>query len=1187
VAVRELRLELGDLDGAIAMAKAAVAVRPEREGLWQDTADLLVRAGRPREAADFLEGWMKPRPGDEDAAGKRSALYARAGDLERALSVEQASFSAFVKAENAAESDPDARQSRIGERRSRAVQRLLQIGLPAKAWRMAVGAAGPRALATSGLSHWDAAEVALASGNFLPTLDLRFADAEYRDAAATRLRDYGTPEAKQEVMASLLRRLLPDGPPPARTPRAAALAPAVAFADAAGLGQPLREAMARRLLSLTPGPWQAAPSPTLIAALAGAVVQQGAKGPEWNPPPMDALYVRDLVMRGRDEALWSFLEPKWTEALALANAGTPVAKDRPVPAWAAWLDDTSTLESWTRAAASRPERIAPLAAAFSSRRSWDRLWAVAARGWNTGVVVAVLPTDAQAAWFRIWQKPSLTDSDPILRARGESVDQVSAGLAGLVVGRAVPAADALMERLRGPRTVGDVLGKDPKWLWPEFLTPAAPRETVDPEERVFGTGPDVGRLPGALWGERPGAAWFVLETLARFRGLDPDAALVPLETPGRGGEAERFLLAVRLAEAAGDHARALELDQALPGAAADARFRERLRILARLGRTDDARAALAAEAARQQGKMTEAGYRALWRHAEDLGLPDPLAALDPKQPVSPVFLAFLYDWKGPAAASRFEPTDPIDFRTALANRWSQRPRSLSADAVRFYLATLWANDAAPLPLAALGRLGPTWVESAAWLGRLRPLERAAGLAAVGALPDTTRLDEMLAKDPEPEAEVVRLMRLRVALWRNEDERARGLFKSVLDEVVEGVNLAYVPAPVAAATDEGDEGSFDEAEVPESSAPRDLVTSRLRAWMEPFVARHRLDLVRADALDALRQRRERSRVDAAEWAMALEIADEPKMPALLQDLERGYIRGDLPEDGLGPVVSALAARAPGEAARWLARWPLRFGFDEAAERARVQVAMKEPGGALRALIDARAGGRFTAAEEVKAFDAWRRLPPSPAAAGPDPTPAAWTAARPFWTRRPGEIDADLLAHLRANAFEVRAARAALRTAAAGEEAAMRAAASVLLEAPSGVVENADSDADFLGLRIARGLARSAPRAAAAALRRFDGETLAAELSRRRIPAAETAAALADVARIEAAVGQRAGVESAVSALEARSPETGKALRRELRAAEIPTPPAGYRATPNGPAPYRPRDLDWRLVTALVAALERPQ
>ena len=34
--------------------------------------------------------------------------------------------------------------------------------------------------------------------------------------------------------------------------------------------------------------------------------------------------------------------------------------------------------------------------------------------------------------------------------------------------------------------------------------------------------------------------------------------------------------------------------------------------------------------------------------------------------------------------------------------------------------------------------------------------------------------------------------------------------------------------------------------------------------------------------------------------------------------------------------------------------------------------------------------------------------------------------------------------------------------------MRAAASVLLEAPSGVVENADSDADFLGLRIARGL-----------------------------------------------------------------------------------------------------------------------
>jgi hypothetical protein len=286
------------------------------------------------------------------------------------------------------------------------------------------------------------------------------------------------------------------------------------------------------------------------------------------------------------------------------------------------------------------------------------------------------------------------------------------------------------------------------------------------------------------------------------------------------------------------------------------------------------------------------------------------------------------------------------------------------------------------------------------------------------------------------------------------------------------------------------------------------------------------------------------------------------------------------------VKALAPRAPGEAERWLARWPVRFAFDEVAERTRVHEAMKQPAAAVRGLVEARSAGSWTAADEVKAFDAWRRLPPLPAGTGPDPSPAAWTAARPFWTRRPGEIDALLLAHLRANAFEVRAARAALRTAAAGEEAAMRAAASVLTQAPSGVVENPDSDADFLGLRIARGLAKAAPKAAIAALRNADGETLATELSRRRIPAAETAAALADAGRIQAAGGQRAGAESAMAALEARSPETAKALRRELRAAERPAPPPGYRATADGPLPYRPRDLDWRLIAALLAAQEQP-
>src|SRR5262249_37804332 len=97
VAVREIRLQNHDLDGAIEMARAAVGVRTERESLWREAVDLLVRAGRTKEAADYLEGWQRPRAADEDAAGWRAGLYARAGDGDKALAVERAAFGAFVR----------------------------------------------------------------------------------------------------------------------------------------------------------------------------------------------------------------------------------------------------------------------------------------------------------------------------------------------------------------------------------------------------------------------------------------------------------------------------------------------------------------------------------------------------------------------------------------------------------------------------------------------------------------------------------------------------------------------------------------------------------------------------------------------------------------------------------------------------------------------------------------------------------------------------------------------------------------------------------------------------------------------------------------------------------------------------------------------------------------------------------
>ncbi|HLE83866.1 MAG TPA: hypothetical protein VJG13_05960, partial [Thermoanaerobaculia bacterium] len=626
VAVREIRLDLGDLEGAIAMARAALAVRPDRESLWHEASELLVRAGRPGEAGDLFEGWQKVRAADEDAARTRSAFYARAGDPARALAVEHAALEAFAR--QAAEDEEG--QERLHERRGRAARRLLELGLPAQAWSLAVAGRGVAALPDSGLGAWGEADLALASGHFLAALKARIDDESFRDSAARVLNERGRPETKEEVHSWLLSQVLPSGPPPARAPVASALRRLWPFAQAAGMEAGLRLAIARRLTALTPGPWQAQATPTLLEAVAETAVSTDADGrAQFREPPLDALHVRDLVRRGRDEALWAFLEPRWREVAARVRSVAPVSKEAPVVSWAAWLGDKDAMSAFARAAALRPERLADIGGLLAERRLWDRLWAVAARNWNMGPLVAVLPEEARTAWFRHWQSPSPLDPDPVLRARGETVEGVAVALARLVEGRAGASSDPLIVRLRGPRRVGEVLGSDPRWLWPTLSAPAPAARGADADDaRVVGRGADASRLPGALWGERPGAAWFVLETLCRARDKDASAPLVPSELPERGGESQRGLLAIRLAESAGDDALALDLDHELAGRGDQARLSERLRLLVKTARADEARAVLEREVRRQQPRLTEAAFRRLWLASLDLALPDPITLMD-------------------------------------------------------------------------------------------------------------------------------------------------------------------------------------------------------------------------------------------------------------------------------------------------------------------------------------------------------------------------------------------------------------------------------------------------------------------------------------------------------------------------------------------------------------------------------
>jgi hypothetical protein len=287
-----------------------------------------------------------------------------------------------------------------------------------------------------------------------------------------------------------------------------------------------------------------------------------------------------------------------------------------------------------------------------------------------------------------------------------------------------------------------------------------------------------------------------------------------------------------------------------------------------------------------------------------------------------------------------------------------------------------------------------------------------------------------------------------------------------------------------------------------------------------------------------------------------------------------------------VVQALARSAPQEAPRWLERWSAGTSFEEVGQRAQVLAALGDKAGAARRLVEARERGAWELTEEVKAFDLWRRYAPAtPAGAGAE-APAAWSAAQLFWTRKAAEVGAELGVHLRAHPFDVLSARAALRTVAPADEAAMRQAALVLRDAPGGLLEDPAADIALLNLRAARGLMRAWPRAALDVLGPRDGLTTARELTRRRIPSAEVDSALADIARIAAKGGPARGSESALSALDQRSPDLARAVRLEIREAAKPAPLPGYRLASGVPTPYRPRDLGWSLLQAVLAAEGKP-
>lgn len=1178
VAVRELRLRAGDLEGAIAMARSAVEVRPERESLWREAADLMVRAGRPAEAADFLARWQEPRPLDEDVVQWRAGLFARAGLDDKAVALEKAQLEAYAKESAQLENG----EEQLASRRARAIRRLIGYGLPQRAWRLATPTGDSARVDEGDLSDWELARLALANDRFVSLLAARADDEDYRQAAAQAFEEQARPEQREELLRFLEKRIFPataaawPGDP-------AALRGWWSFAETVGLEDPLRAQMARRCLQANAGPWSAEAPAAFVAVVGRAVLVDGGEALAFQRPDLERLWLTHLTERERVEDVAAFVAARWDGLVAQALAETPLPPSSRPPDWVRWVKDSGATRLLARWLEGQPERRAQLGRVFTERRAWDRFWALAVREegnrstWDVTPLLLAAPDEAREAWFRRWQSPSPDDPDPVLRARGESAFQVTRALARLVTG--VPGAeqDPLVARLRGPRSVGELLGGDARFTWPEF----APRlvgnagKVDEGEARVTGRGADTGRLPGVLWGERPGQAWFALETLARLREKRADAALVPLEVRERGGEGDRTRLAARLADALGDNALALDIEGGGVSSRDLARFRSQLeRQLA--GRAAPlAEAALRDELRRQQARLDEAGFRSLQRLAEDLSLPAPFELLDRATPVSGPLLAYLCDVRGAAACGAFRAADVPAFRSALARRWADSA-GRGAPEVALWLDQLWATGASGLPRNGLAKLGGLWPQAADWLATLPATDRAEGLAALRALPDAQRLEALLDRSAVAREDVVRLLRLRLRLQAGDTAGARRLFDELLAELRREEPLTYASVTLS---EPAQEESGEEAPAEESAAPavpeNDPLAARLAAWVRPFREAGQLALVKTDAATLLSERRHDGPASAPAWRLALELAAPEERTALLDELERAWVRGEAPAPL--PLAEVLAAVAPAEGPRWLARAEPEHGWESTARRVKVLERAKDVPGAARTLLDARARGGWTGAEEVRAFDLWRTAGGASAPAGAA-VPAAWSSALPFWRRSAAEIGPELAAHLARHPLDLLSARAALRTLKPADEAQLEPAAQALQGSLADKLDGSRwDDRRVLHLRMARAeAARSAP---AAQRLLAQGSPDLPELRSRRFPSAEIDAALADVVRVG---GDAARQETALAALEDRNP----AEARKARAAAAALRPAGgprpWRLDRNGrPHPWLPRDLDWGVVTAALA------
>jgi hypothetical protein len=500
---------------------------------------------------------------------------------------------------------------------------------------------------------------------------------------------------------------------------------------------------------------------------------------------------------------------------------------------------------------------------------------------------------------------------------------------------------------------------------------------------------------------------------------------------------------------------------------------------------------------------------------------------------------------------------------------------LNADQVRYWLKELWAQDSASLPRHGLAKLGGPWPHAITWLERQPISERLPVLKAMEEALKPSANAELFARLTHTGSDdVADLLAVRVRLARGEANVALDLAESMLAELRRGDALAFtVPDRLLEGSEGGEEG--EEASTPELVGAGDPIVDRLRGWLKPFREAKAAASLEARLRTFLKSKRQEGTTTLPAWKLAFELAPATEAPGLGQELEEAWFRGEVRAGELGPLTETLATSLPSEAPRWLARWPRSHSFPATAQRAAILVALKRPADGAKALFESRRRCAWEAREEVQAFDTWRRMgAPAPV---DGKAPAAWADALPAWAGKAEAVVGPLGIRLKAHPLDLLSARAALRSPAAAEEDALLRAGLAL-----GSADRPDGDGDRILLRIraARGLLPRSANAAQWALEGTSPDGMARLLVQRRFRTADINGALADAARIARKMGNENGVKEALRLLTDRNAPSVKALRAELAVPEAP--PSAYHLVDGRPAPIRPRDLTWSLLSNVIKA-----